>query len=100
MKCTKNDRIFVILPHLRIFKNVFPFFLIYFSVQVSFMNKIPKILGIFLKINELMENPDSVNNVNKATVPNVLGIMTLPSELLCRFPCNKFSFLVGKCKIL
>ena len=41
------------------------------------MNKIPKILGIFLKISGLMENPDPGNDINKATVPNTLSIMTL-----------------------
>ena len=82
MKCTKNDHIFALLSHLRNFKDVFSIFPSIFSIRISFMNKIPKILGIFLKINELMENPDSVNNVNKAAVPNALGTMTLLSELL------------------
>ena len=82
MKCTKNDRIFVFLSHLRIFKNVFPIFSSIFSVQVSFMNKISKILGIFLKISGLMENPDHGIEFNKATVPNDLDIMRLPPELL------------------
>ena len=34
-------------------------------------------MGIFLKISGLMENPDPGNDINEATVPNTLGIMTL-----------------------
>ena len=42
------------------------------------MNKIPKILGILLKISGLLENPNPGSDANKVVVPSALGIMTLP----------------------
>ena len=77
MKCPKNDLHFVLLSFKRIYKNDFAIFLPVFSIQVLFLNKMPKILGIFLKISGLMENPDPGNDVNKAIVPNALGVMAL-----------------------
>jgi len=52
-------------------------FLTIFSLQDLYLNKIPRILGIFLKISGLMENPDPGTDVNKTTVPSDPGIMTL-----------------------
>ena len=80
MKCTKSDRLFVLLSFLRIYQNVFMYFPSIFSIQASFLNKISKILDIFLKISELMENPDSGTDVNKATVPNTLPSAFVPPE--------------------
>lgn len=80
MKYPKKRSPFRVIIKIR--KNDFTIFLPIFSVRVSFLNKMPKILGIILKISGLMEHPYPGTDFNKATVPNDLGIMRLPSVLL------------------
>ena len=82
MKCTKNGRYFELLSLIRFCKIVFTIFPSVFSIRLTFPNQIPKLLGIFLKISRLMENPTPGTIVNKATVPNAPGSMALPAELL------------------
>ena len=77
MKCTKKERYFVRYRFNEFGETYLCVFSSIFSIQVLYQNKIPKILGIFLKINGLMENPDPGTDVNKTTFPN--GIMTLRS---------------------
>ena len=69
MKCKKNDRHFTLLLFLRYYKNDITTFLFIFSIRISFLNKIPKILDIFLKISGPMENVDSGIDIDKTTVP-------------------------------
>jgi len=96
MKCTENDLHFSFLSFLRIYKNVFSVFHLFFSIRVSFTNKIPKILGIFLKISGLMENPDPGNDINKATVPNTLSIMTLMNNNSKHWGCKIIPFVTRR----
>ena len=82
MKCTKNGRYFELLSFLGFCKNVITFFPSVFSIRLTFPNQIPKLLGIFLKISRLMENPAPGTNVNKTTDLNDPDNMALPAELL------------------